>query len=111
MCSSDLDIGLVIDRDFRSIYEGRTEHPLEEGEVSDLMPDGSVARVGKKALPAADAVGEYIGLARLGERGARTVANTLDQLANSHIPWRCSPASSRAPARASTTGVNPTTDG
>ncbi|MFN0250337.1 MAG: NTP transferase domain-containing protein [Kofleriaceae bacterium] len=78
---SAADIGLVIDRDFRSIYEGRTEHPLEEGEVSDLMPDGSVARVGKKALPPAEAVGEYIGLARLGERGARTVANTLDQLA------------------------------
>ena len=79
---STADIGLVIDRDFRSIYTGRTERPREEGEVSDLMPDGSVARVGKKALPPADAVGEYIGLARLSERGARTVANTLDQLAN-----------------------------
>lgn len=79
---STADIGLVIDRDFRSIYEGRTEHPLEEGEVSDLMPDGSVARVGKKALPPAEAVGEYIGLARLSTRGAATVANTLDQLAN-----------------------------
>lgn len=78
---STAEIGLVIDRDFRSIYEGRTEHPLEEGEVSDLMPDGSVARVGKKALPPADAIGEYIGLARLGERGVATVANTLDRLA------------------------------
>ncbi len=78
--ASTAEIGLVIDRDFKSIYEGRTEHPLEEGEVSDLMPDGSVARVGKRALPAEDAVGEYIGLARLGERGVATVANTMDQL-------------------------------
>ncbi len=78
--ASTAEIGLVIDREFRSIYEGRTEHPLEEGEVSDLMPDGSVARVGKKALPPEGAVGEYIGLARLGERGVATVANTLDQL-------------------------------
>lgn len=78
--ASTAEIGLVIDREFRSIYEGRTEHPLEEGEVSDLMPDGSVARVGKRALPANEAVGEYIGLARLGERGVATVANTLDQL-------------------------------
>ena len=68
------EIGLVIDREFRAIYEGRTEHPLEEGEVADLMPDGSVARVGKKALPPAEAVGEYIGLARLGARGVATVA-------------------------------------
>ena len=78
--ASTAEIGLVIDREFRTIYEGRTEHPLEEGEVSDLMPDGTVARVGKRALPPEDAVGEYIGLARLGERGAATCANTLDQL-------------------------------
>ena len=78
--ASSAEIGLVIDREFRTIYEGRTEHPLDEGEVSDLMPDGSVARVGKRALPPEEAIGEYIGLARLGERGVATVANTLDQL-------------------------------
>jgi choline kinase len=79
--SSSAEIGLVIDREFRTIYEGRSEHPLDEGEVADLMPDGSVARVGKRALPPADAIGEYIGLTRLGERGARIVANTLDAVA------------------------------
>lgn len=78
---SSAEIGLVIDRKFRDIYIGRTEHPLDEGEVSDLLPDGTVARVGKKALPPADAIGEYIGLTRLGVRGVATVANTLDQLA------------------------------
>jgi L-glutamine-phosphate cytidylyltransferase len=78
---SPAEIGLVVDRDFRSIYVGRTEHPLEEGEVTDLMPDGSVARVGKRALPPDEAIGEYIGLTRLGERGVRTVATTLDGLA------------------------------
>ncbi len=77
---SPADIGLVIDRDFRSIYEGRTEHPLDEGEVADLMPDGSVARVGKRALPPAEAVGEFIGLAKLSERGVAAVARTLDQV-------------------------------
>lgn len=80
--ASTAEIGLVIDRRFRDIYEGRTEHPLEEGEVSDLMPDGSVARVGKRALPPADAIGEYIGLTRLGARGVATVARTLDRLAH-----------------------------
>jgi choline kinase len=79
--ASTAEIGLVIDREFRSIYDGRTEHPLDEGEVSDLLPDGTVARVGKRALPPADAVGEYIGLARLGARGATIVGRTLDQLA------------------------------
>ena len=78
---STAEIGLVIDRKFRDIYVGRTEHPLEEGEVSDLLPDGTVARVGKKALPPADAVGEYIGLTRLGARGVAIAANTMDALA------------------------------
>jgi choline kinase len=75
------EFGLVIDREFREIYVGRTEHPLDEGEVADLMPDGSVARVGKRALPPAEAIGEFIGLTKLGERGAMTVGRTLDQLA------------------------------
>jgi choline kinase len=78
------EIGLVIDREFRTIYEGRTEHPLEEGEVSDLMPDGSVARVGKRALPPGEAIGEYIGLTALSARGIATVARTLDRLAQDY---------------------------
>ena len=78
---SPAEIGLVIDRRFRDVYEGRTEHPLEEGEVADLRPDGAVARVGKRALPPADAVGEFIGLARVGARGAAVVGDALDRLA------------------------------
>jgi len=74
------EIALVIDRQFRTIYEGRTEHPLEEGEVADLMPGGQVSRVGKRALPPDQAVGEFIGLSKLGVRGAETVARTLAQL-------------------------------
>ena len=79
--ASPAEIALVIDRAFRTIYDGRTEHPLEEGEVADLLPDGSVARVGKRALPPAEAIGEFIGLTKLGERGVATVARALDGLA------------------------------
>jgi choline kinase len=79
--ASPAEIGLVIDREFRTIYEGRTEHPLDEGEVSDLRPDGAVARVGKRALPPADAIGEFIGLSRLGAAGMARVASALDELA------------------------------
>jgi choline kinase len=79
--ASPAELALVIDREFREIYHGRTEHPLEEGEVSDLLPDGSVARVGKRALPPREAVGEFIGLAKLGVRGVATVARALDSLA------------------------------
>lgn len=77
--ASPHDIGLVIDRDFRSIYQGRTEHPLDEGEVSDLYADGRVHRVGKRALPPADAIGEFIGLVKLSQAGALALRARIDQ--------------------------------
>jgi choline kinase len=64
------DVCLVIDRAFRDVYEGRSEHPLPEAEVSDLDSRGLVRRVGKRALPPDDAYGEFIGLAMLSSAGA-----------------------------------------
>jgi L-glutamine-phosphate cytidylyltransferase len=78
--ASPNEIGLVIDRQFRDIYDGRTDHPLDEAEVASVANDGSVAKVGKRALPAGEAVGEFIGLVKLGAHGVRTVATALDAL-------------------------------
>jgi L-glutamine-phosphate cytidylyltransferase len=78
------DIALVIDREFASIYEGRTEHPLEEAEVAEVAGrDGEVGwvtRVGKRALPADRAWGEFIGLVKLSARGAATFRATWAEL-------------------------------
>ena len=80
LMTSTGDIALVIDRDFREVYDGRTEHPLEEAEVADLDASGAVARVGKRALPADQAWGEFIGLARLSAAGARLFRATWAEL-------------------------------
>jgi choline kinase len=79
--AAPVDFGLVIDREFRTIYEGRTEHPLDEGEVADLDARGAVKRVGKRALPVPQAIGEFIGLTKLSARGARVAGEALDALA------------------------------
>jgi len=71
-------IDLIIDADFRDIYVGRDQHPLEEGEVSDLDEGGRVKRVGKKSLPADQAYGEFIGLLRADDDGMAMMASTLD---------------------------------
>src|SRR5262249_50933649 len=42
---------------------------------------GAVARVGKRALPVAEAIGEFIGLTRLSARGAQLAGDALDSLA------------------------------
>lgn len=74
------DACLVIDRDFADIYEGRTEHPLSEAEVADIDDQGRVRRVGKRALPAEDAWGEFIGLAKFSAEGTRWLTEAWAEL-------------------------------
>ena len=74
------DICLVVDRAFRDIYAGRSEHPLEEAEVTSLDRDGFVAKIGKRALPAAEAFGEFIGLAKISAAGARAFVSAWQGL-------------------------------
>jgi len=76
LMASSADISLIVDREFRNIYEGRTEHPLDEAEVAKLDADGRVTSVGKRAHPPDQARGEFIGLAKLSGRGARLFRDT-----------------------------------
>lgn len=55
---------LVVDRAWQQIYEGRTDHPIEQAELCEISPHGVVTRVGKK-VGGARAFGEFIGLAKL----------------------------------------------
>lgn len=63
LLSADGEATLVIDRQWMLAYEGRTEHPVPEAELA-RVDDGRVTRVGKRAVPAEQAAGEFIGLAR-----------------------------------------------
>lgn len=74
------DICLTIDREFTRIYEDRSEHPLSEAEVADLHESGTVRRVGKRALPAEHAWGEFIGLAKLSAAGTGWLAQAWREL-------------------------------
>jgi choline kinase len=65
--STEGDYALVIDRRWQDAYVGRTDHPVEEGEVA-RVEDGRVTRVGKKTVPPEQAAGEFIGLARFSAR-------------------------------------------
>ena len=81
LMAADGDVCLIVDRRFRDIYEGRTEHPLSEAEVCSVDAAGFVDRVGKRALAAADAVGEFIGLAKLSTAGAAAFTAAYRRLA------------------------------
>jgi len=68
------DICIVIDRDFRKVYNGRTGHPFEQCEAVTLYErgwaKGTIDQIGKgKAVGIDDAYGEMIGLMKVSERG------------------------------------------
>lgn len=78
------DVSLIIDQDFKLIYEGRTEHPLSEAEVADLDDQGHVHRVGKRALPVEQAWGEFIGLAKFSNVGTGWLNRAWDELCHTY---------------------------
>ncbi len=77
------DAALVVDRDWQATYVGRTLHPLPEAELARVDPDGDgvgrVTRVGKLAVPAEQAAGEFIGLAWFSADGARALRATWEE--------------------------------
>jgi choline kinase len=70
-------VALVIDRRWRDAYEGRTLHPISEAELARVEGAGAAAavtRVGKRLVPAEEAAGEFIGLARFSAEGAAALS-------------------------------------
>ena len=76
VASSADDVGLIVDRRWRDTYVDRQQHPISEAELASVVNDAQglrVDRVGKTVVPAEEAVGEFIGLARFSSAGARAL--------------------------------------
>jgi choline kinase len=74
---------LIIDRRWADAYHGRTLHPVSEAELTAIESAGPaqkvrVVQVGKGAVPAAQAVGEFIGLAHFSAAGAVALGKTWE---------------------------------
>jgi choline kinase len=89
--AASLAASLIIDRRWADAYHGRTLHPVSEAELAAVESVGPaqevrVVQVGKGAVPAAQAVGEFIGLAHFSPAGAAALAKTWqDAVAGSGI--------------------------
>jgi choline kinase len=70
---TDKDLALVVDPFFAQVYEGRTDHPIEEAELAQVS-EGKVVRVGKRAVPLQSAFGEFIGLWKASARAGAMLA-------------------------------------
>jgi choline kinase len=70
-------VALVVDRRWQDAYVGRVHHPVSEAElvkVEETADGPRVRRVGKRVVAAAEAAGEFIGLAKFSPAGASALA-------------------------------------
>lgn len=74
LVAADGDFVLVVDREWDRTYEGRSEHPVEQAELTQMEGD-RVVEVGKR-VSAVGTHGEFIGLMKVSARGARILADT-----------------------------------
>ena len=79
LASREADYGLIVDRRFAEVYEGRDQHPIEEAELAHVV-DGRVLAVGKRVVPREQAHGEFIGLARFSAAAAATMVREYRRL-------------------------------
>lgn len=82
--ASPFDIALTVDRQWRRAYTGRIDHPVAQAELTEA-DDERVLRVGKQIGPERT-VGEFIGLAKYSEQGARRLVETFEELEAQHSP-------------------------
>ncbi len=70
------DVALIVDRRWQDTYVGRIQHPIAEAELASVRQTDAgpiVDRVGKTVVPADEAAGEFIGLAKFSDAGARAL--------------------------------------
>jgi phosphoenolpyruvate phosphomutase len=73
VAASSADVALIVDRRWQDAYVGRIHHPVSEAElvkVEETSDGPRVRRVGKRVVPAEQAAGEFIGLAKFSPAGA-----------------------------------------
>jgi len=71
LLTSEADITLVCDTDWRERYKQRTEHPEDDGEKM-IVEDGVVTTI-NRTMPSEQATGEYIGVTRFSSEGAASL--------------------------------------
>ncbi len=88
LCASPHDKILACDTDWRRRYRDRSQHPETDGEKL-LAEGGKVTRISRR-IDAAQASGEFIGVARFSADGARELVDAFDAARKAHAgtTWR-----------------------
>ena len=68
---SNHDISVVVDIDWRGYYVGRKDHPISEAENVIFNSNNEVEKIGKINKGKEEVHGEFIGMIKLTNRGAK----------------------------------------
>jgi len=80
LISSDSDISVVIDLNWKSYWSSRIINPLDDLETLKLDSSGYIIELGKKANSYEDIDGQYIGLMKFTSKGIEILKKTLEEL-------------------------------
>lgn len=80
LMKSKADIAIAVDVDWRTYYEGRTEHPIEEAENVVFDKERKVTHIGK-ILPDKNAAhGEFMGMVKCSRKGTQVFTEHFERL-------------------------------
>ncbi|HEV8614504.1 MAG TPA: phosphocholine cytidylyltransferase family protein [Methylomirabilota bacterium] len=96
LATSEADITLLVDTDWRARYRPRTQHPESDGEKVRLRA-GRVVEV-NRAIAAEEAPAEFTGVAKFSPAGARALVEHYDRerLRHDGRPYRGAPVFAKA---------------
>ena len=79
MLNQNADMAIAVDPDWKSHYEGRIEHPIDEAELVFSEDGKTVSKIHKNG-DHKNARGEFLGLACFSERGTKNLKKTFGEL-------------------------------
>jgi choline kinase len=80
---SKCDIGIAIDTDWKKGYDGRTQHPIEQADLA-LVENNNVVNIQKNLNSNNNSTGEFIGIMKLSQLGAKKFLEHFNNLKSSH---------------------------
>jgi len=80
---SQCDIGIAVDLDWKKGYDGRTQHPIEQADLA-LVENNSVINIQKNLDSSNNSTGEFIGILKLSQLGAKRFLDHFSNLKSSH---------------------------
>jgi L-glutamine-phosphate cytidylyltransferase len=73
-------LAVVVDRGWRPYWQARFERPLDDAETLRLLPDGTIAELGRRPRSIDEIEGQYIGLIKLSGESAADLVEHHDRL-------------------------------